>query len=226
MPLDVYLRNGRTFLAAKLFLPARANGVGVVFSHGWGGAHLFDDLHAYLADSGVTVASMEQRGYGQSSGKAVLAKWPEDMAAVGEWLRAQNLRAWAMGLSTGGTMALVTAGKFAWFAGGLALSPFATLKLIRRDYPPCKKVLAERFGSFRPVDYATADALTWTATIPPRPAVVVHARGDEVVPFAHAELIRDTGGATLWEFAGGDHRLQTIDRPALFGRIKEAITAA
>lgn len=151
MPLDMYLRNGRTFLAAKLFLPARANGVGVVFSHGWGGAHLFDDLHAYLADSGVTVVSMEQRGYGQSSGKAVLAKWPE---------------------------------------------------------------------------YATADALTWTAKVPPRPAVVVHARGDEVVPFAHAELIRDKGGATLWEFAGGDHRLQTIDRPALFGRIKEAITAA
>ena len=54
----------------------------------------------------------------------------------------------------------------------------------------------------------------------------MHARGDEVVPFAHAELIRDKGGATLWEFAGGDHRLQTIDRPALFGRIKQAITAA
>ena len=60
MPLDVYLRNGRTFLAAKLFLPARANGVGVVFSHGWGGAHLFDDLHAYLADSGVTVVSIDR----------------------------------------------------------------------------------------------------------------------------------------------------------------------
>ena len=59
MPLDVYLRNGRTFLAAKLFLPARASGVGVVFSHGWGGAHLFDDLHAYLADSGVTVVSID-----------------------------------------------------------------------------------------------------------------------------------------------------------------------
>ncbi|MBI2457759.1 MAG: hypothetical protein HYV46_16660 [candidate division NC10 bacterium] len=52
MTLDVHVRNGRTFLATKLFLPGRANGLGVVFSHGWGGAHLFDDLHAFLADTG------------------------------------------------------------------------------------------------------------------------------------------------------------------------------
>jgi len=224
--LDVYLRNGRTFLAVKLFLPARSNGVGVVFSHGWGGTHLFDDLHESLAASGVIVASMEQRGYGRSTGKAVLAKWPEDMAAVGEWLRAQHLRVWALGLSTGGTMALVTAGKYEWIAGAIALSPFATLKLIRRDYPPGKKVLAEHFGTFRPADYQTADALTWTAKIAPRRALVVHARGDEIVPFAHAEMIRDKGGATLWEIPGGDHRLQTMDRPGLFDRIKRALTKA
>lgn len=54
----------------------------------------------------------------------------------------------------------------------------------------------------------------------------MHARGDEVVPFAHAEVIRDKSGTTLWEFPGGDHRLQTIDRPPLFERIKEVITVA
>ena len=220
---DVYLRNGRIFLAVKLFLPERANGVGVVFSHGWGGAHLFDDLHAFLAESGVTVASVEQRGYGQSTGKAVLARWPEDMAIVGEWLRVRDLRIWAMGLSTGGTMALVTAGKYAWIAGAIALSPFATLKLIRRDYPPGKKILADRFGTFRPVDFETADALTWTTRIAPRPALVVHARNDEIVPFSHAEMIRDEGGARLWEIPEGDHRLQTVDRAALFERIKRTL---
>ncbi len=222
--LEVYLRSGRVFLAVRLFLPTRPNGVGVVFSHGWGGAHVFDDLHEFLAGSGVTVASMEQRGYGRSPGKAVLAKWPEDMAAVGEWLRARNLRVWAMGLSTGGTMALVAAGKFPGIVGAIALSPFATLRLIRRDYPPGKKVLADRFGPFRPLDYETADALHWTAKIAPRTAVVAHARGDEIVPFTHAEMIRDRGGAVLWELSGGDHRLQTIDRPALFERIKRALT--
>jgi pimeloyl-ACP methyl ester carboxylesterase len=222
--LDVYLRNGRTFLAVKLFLPERGNGLGVVFSHGWGGAHLFDDLHAFLAKSGVTVASMEQRGYGQSTGKAVLAKWPEDMAAVAEWLRARDLRVWAMGLSTGGTMALVAAGKYPWIRGAIALSPFATLKLIHHDYPPGKKILADRFGPFRPADFETADALAWTGKIAPRPALVVHARNDEIVPFAHAEMIRDKGGATLWEIPGGDHRLQTIDRPALFERVRQSLS--
>ncbi len=223
--VDVYLQSGRAFLAVKLFLPARRNGVGVVYSHGWGGAHLFDDLHGFLADSGVTVASIEQRGYGQSMGKAVLAKWPVDMAVVGAWLQAQDLRVWAMGLSTGGTMALVAAGKRDWIAGAIALSPFATLKLIRRDYPPCRKILADRFGTFRPVDFKTADALAWTGKIAPRPALVIHARGDEIVPFAHAEMIRDQGGATLWEIPGGDHRLQSIDRPALFERIRQTLSA-
>jgi pimeloyl-ACP methyl ester carboxylesterase len=221
--LDIYLRNGRIFLAVKLFLPERANGVGVVYSHGWSGAHLFDDLHAFLAKSGVTVASVEQRGYGESTGKAVLAKWPEDMAAVGEWLRVRDLRLWTMGLSTGGTMALVTAAKYDWIAGAIALSPFANLKLIRHDYPPCRKILADRFGTFRPVDFETADALAWTAKIAPRPALVVHARNDEIVPLSHAEMLRDKAGATLWDVPGGDHRLQTVDRLGLFTRIKQTL---
>ena len=221
--LDIYLRNGRIFLAVKLFLPEHANGVGVVFSHGWGGAHLFDDLHAFLARSGVTVASLEQRGYGQSTGKAVLGKWPEDMAAVGEWLRVRTRRIWTMGLATGGTMALVTAGKYDWIAGAIALSPFATLKLIRHDYPPGKEILADRFGTFRSEDFKTADGLSWTAKIAPRPALVVHARNDEIVPFSHAEMLRDKSGATLWDIPDGDHRLQTIDRLGLFKRIKQTL---
>ena len=220
------MRSGRGFLAAKLFVPAHPSGPGVVFSHGWGGAHVFDDLHQYLSDRGILVASIEQRGYGRSPGKPALAKWPEDMAAVGEWLRGRASRVFAMGLSTGGTMALVAAGTCEWFAGAIALSPFASLAYIRRDYPPCKKILAARFGTFRPSDYAAANALTWTPRIAPRPAIVAHSRGDEVVPFAHAEMIRDQGGAALWEFADGDHRLQSIDRPSLFKRIRHALLKA
>lgn len=224
--LEVYLRNGRSFLAANLFVPPHPAGPGVVFSHGWGGAHLFDDLHLYLANAGVFVASMEQRGYGRSPGTPALARWPEDMAGVGEWLRTRTSRVFAVGLSTGGTMALVAAAKFDWFAGAIALSPFASLAQIRRDYPPCKKVLAARFGPLRPPDYAAANALTWTPRIAPRPAIVAHARRDEVVPFTHAEMIRDHGGAELWEIAGGDHRLQSIDRPSLFKRIRHTLLKA
>ena len=224
--LDVYLRNGRSFLATSLFVPMHPAGPAVVFSHGWGGANLFDDLHHYLSDAGIFVASMEQRGYGHSPGKAALAKWPEDMAAVGDWLRARTARVFAMGLSTGGTMALVAAGKYDWFAGAIALSPFASLTHIRRDYPACKKILAARFGSFAAADHAAANALAWTPRIAPRLAVVVHARRDEVVPFSHSEMIRDQGGAALWEIADGDHRLQSIDRVSLFKRIRHTLLKA
>jgi pimeloyl-ACP methyl ester carboxylesterase len=224
--LDVYLRNGRSFLATTLFVPAHPAGPGVVFSHGWGGGHFFDDLHQYLCDAGIFVACMEQRGYGHSPGTPSLAKWPEDMAAVGDWLRGRTNRVFAMGLSTGGTMSLVAAGKFEWFAGAIALSPFASLAHIRRDYPPCKKILAARFGPLRPPDYAAANALVWTPRIAPRPAIVAHARRDEVVPFTHAEMIRDQGGATLWEIADGDHRLESVDRSSLFKRIRLALLKA
>ena len=224
--LDVYLCNGRSFLATSLFVPSHPAGPGVVFSHGWGGAHLFEDLHKYLSDAGIFVASMEQRGYGRSPGKAVLAKWPEDMAAVGNWLRGRTSRVFAMGLSTGGTMALVAAGKYDWFAGAIALSPFASLAQIRRDYPACKKILTARFGSFGALDHAAANALAWTPKIAPRPAIVAHARRDEVVPFTHAEMIRDQGGAALWEIPDGDHRLQSIDRVSLFKRIRHTLLKA
>lgn len=46
-----------------------------------------------------------------------------------------------------------------------------------------------------------------------------HASGICVV-FSH-----DRGGATLWNVAGGDRRLQTIGRPALFERIRQVISA-
>lgn len=39
---DVFLRDNRTLFAVTLFLPACATGIGVVFSHGWGGGTSWD----------------------------------------------------------------------------------------------------------------------------------------------------------------------------------------
>lgn len=68
-----------------------------------------------------------------------------------------------MGLSTGGTMPLVTAAKRPDIVGAVALSPFASLKRILEDYPPCREILEARFGTLRPKDYRTADALKWAS---------------------------------------------------------------
>jgi hypothetical protein len=72
MSWDIYLKNGRGFLHTTLWVPKEANGIGVVFSHGWGGAHVFGDLHQRLAGWGFTVASLEQRGYWEATGKGRL----------------------------------------------------------------------------------------------------------------------------------------------------------
>lgn len=226
MRLPIYVRNGRTFLMVHLFLPDRSKGVGIVFSHGWKCAHVMDDMHEYLAEAGVTVASLEQRGFGQSTGKARLAKWPEDMAAVGEWLRGLRLRVWSAGLSTGGTLALAAAAKHEWFAGAIALSPFASLDRIMKDYPACQEILTEYFGVLDVKDYAVGDALRWTPLIAPRRAILIHSRGDQVVPFAHAEMIARKTGATLWDIKGGNHRLENINRRKLFERIRAIVFTA
>ena len=224
--LPVHLRNGKVFLACRLFVPKRPNGLGVAYSHGWGGSHIFDDLHARLAEWGFTVASIEQRGYGASTGKAQLSAWPDDLGATASWLQARGLRTWVMGLSTGGTMALVTAAQRPDVLGAVAISPFATLKRIQEDYPPCRQILAERFGRFAAADFATADALHWAPRIAPRRAVVIHCAADDIVPFAHARAIRAAAPRTveLWPIAKGDHRLETIKRAPLFARIRSALT--
>ncbi len=120
-------------------------------------------------------------------------------------------------------MALVTAAKRKEIVGAVALSPFANLARILEDYPPCREILEARFGKLQPLDYRTTDTLRWAQKIRPRPAVVAHATADEIVPFAHAETIRDQapGVIDLWRIEGGDHRLQTTDRAPLFERIGE-----
>lgn len=225
MMLPVHLRSGKVFLSCRLFVPQRPNGIGVAYSHGWGGAHVFDDLHARLAEWGFTVASIEQRGYGASSGKAQLSAWPEDLGSAVSWLQARGLKVWVMGLSTGGTMALVTAAQRPDLLGAVAISPFAALRKIQDDYPPCREILRERFGRFAPLDFATADALRWTPRIAPRRAVVIHCAGDEIVPFAHARAIHAAASRTveLWGIPKGDHRLETIKRAPLFARIRSVL---
>jgi len=56
------------------------------------------------------------------------------------------------------------------------------------------------------------------------PAIIVHTWGDEIVPFAHAEMIQDQGEATPCGFAGGTHWLETIHWPALFDRVRQVIS--
>ena len=226
MMLAVHIRHAEIFLSCRLFLPKRSNGIGVAYSHGWGGAHVFDDLHSALAGWGFTVASIEQRGYGASTGKARLSAWPEDLGAAATWLQQRGLQVWAAGLSTGGTMALVTAARRPDLLGAIAISPFATLERIREDYPGCREILRKRFGRFGPADFATADALRWAPRIAPRRAVVLHCTADQTVPFAHAEAIRDAGRRKieLWRIEGGDHRLETINRAPLFTRIRRVLT--
>src|SRR5580765_6308556 len=103
-----------------MWTPAKSRNEGIVFCHGWGGGTPYDDLLSMLADRGYTVLRFEQRGYGSSSGLADLSLWPVDMAACAAAMTGIVNKVWAMGQSTGGTMALVAATQYNSFAGAVA----------------------------------------------------------------------------------------------------------
>lgn len=52
-----HLEHDGVFLECRILVPARANGIGVARSHGWGSVHVFGDLHARSAGRGFTVAN-------------------------------------------------------------------------------------------------------------------------------------------------------------------------
>ena len=81
MAISFYVRSGDDFLCCRLWIPEKNRGEGLVFCHGWGGGTPYDDLLEILADAGYYALRLEQRGYGQSTGKADLTLWPVDMAA-------------------------------------------------------------------------------------------------------------------------------------------------
>ena len=104
------------------------------------------NLLALLAGRGYTVLRFEQRGYGASTGKADLSMWPVDMAACAAALTQIVNKVWAMGQSTGGTMALVAATQYNCFAGAVSIAPFCSLTRILEDNANARAILEARFG--------------------------------------------------------------------------------
>ncbi|MBI3090104.1 MAG: alpha/beta fold hydrolase [Candidatus Tectomicrobia bacterium] len=215
---DLHLEHEGCFLFCKFFVPRAADGLGVVFSHGWGGSHKFRDLQEYLAERGAHVLSLEHRGYGRSTGAPKLAAWPRDMSFLAGWLRERGLRVWMMGLSTGGTMTVTATARDPLIAGGIALASFASLEDVYRDRPDSRGILRDRFGELDDADTAAANAKVNVTAIAPRPIYLVHCKGDAAIPYQHARRIaaNAAGPCETPLLEGGTHFFEGIDRQALF----------
>jgi pimeloyl-ACP methyl ester carboxylesterase len=226
MTIAYGVESGDTRLDCLVWTPERGDSCreGVVFCHGWGGGAHYDDLLDLLAKEGYVALRLSQRGYGDSTGRADLSRWAEDMAACAAWMRSAMRadRVWAAGQSTGGTMSLVAAATYEVFAGAIAIAAFTDLTQILVDNRNARKILEDRFGPLEDKHFRAADALSSVAGLN-KPVLIVHGTADETVPFAHSERLyaRTQSSAAHRPVQGGNHHLTNVDRAAVIGAIVE-----
>ena len=188
MSISFYVKSDSDFLNSVMWTPEKSRGEGIVFCHGWGGGTPYDDLLKMLADRGYTVLRFEQRGYGNSTGRGDLSLWPVDMAACAAALKGIVKKVWAMGQSTGGTMALVAATTTDCFAGAIAIAPFCSLPRILEDNKNARAVLEARFGPLQEKHFRAANALEIVKGLK-KPVLIVQGTADESVPYEHGKLL-------------------------------------
>lgn len=220
MAISFYVRSGDDFLSCRLWIPEKNRGEGLVFCHGWGGGTPYDDLLEILSGKGYYALRLEQRGYGQSTGKADLSLWPVDMAACAATLLGTVGKVWAAGQSTGGTMALVAAATQDCFAGALSIAPFCSLLRILEDNSNARSVLEGRFGPLQDKHFCAANALEIVEGLK-KPVLIVQGTADESVPFEHGKLLvqKLQSVAQHRPVPGGNHHLTNVDRAPVIADI-------
>lgn len=197
----------------------------LLFFHGNAGniAHRLSSIEIFR-DLGLEVVIFDYRGYGRSEGRPSEAGLHRDAEAAVQWIleehrvRPENLV--LFGRSLGGPLAAHAAGRTS--PGGLILeSTFTSAPDLAGDlYPiyPVRLLTRLRFD--------TLDALAAVEA----PTLVVHSPDDEIVPFHHAERLRERSGGRLLQLSG-DHNsgfLQSIDtyRSGLDRFLDEALQPA
>jgi len=220
MPISFYIKSSDALLHCSMWTPAKSRNEGIVFCHGWGGGTPYDDLLSMLADRGYTVLRFEQRGYGSSSGLADLSLWPVDMAACAAAMTGIVNKVWAMGQSTGGTMALVAATQYNSFAGAVAIAPFCSLTRILEDNANARAILEARFGPLQEKHFRAADALEIVEKLK-KPVLIVQGTADASVPHAHGKLLHQKlqSVAQHRSVEGGNHHLNNVDRMPILADI-------
>jgi dipeptidyl aminopeptidase/acylaminoacyl peptidase len=220
MPISFYIKSSDALLNCTLWTPDKSRAEGIVFCHGWGGGTPYDDLLKMLAERGYTVLRFEQRGYGGSSGQADLSLWPVDMAACAAALTGIVKKVWAMGQSTGGTMALVAAVNYNCFAGAVSIAPFCSLPRILEDNQNARAILEARFGPLQEKHFRAANALEIVENLK-KPALIVQGTADESVPYEHGKLLYQKLQTVAQHrtVQGGNHHLNNVDRAPVLADI-------
>ncbi len=195
-------------LSYALFLPDGEPVAGVVVLHGAGSAkESHFDFGRTARDRGVAALAYDARGHGRSTGDVGRGAI-EDALTMCDVLREHTDRIALRGSSMGGFCAILAAAASGGAVGAVvAICPASEDMLLRG--------LRNRSYEFR-VDHGDAEAWLQSvsvrdaaASLAPRTALLLmHARGDEQVPWTHSQEIYDAAGdpKRLLVLPGGHHR--------------------
>jgi alpha-beta hydrolase superfamily lysophospholipase len=196
-------------LAYALFLPEDEPRAGVVILHGAGSAkESHFDFARVARERGVAALAYDARGHGRSDG-AMGPGAIDDALAMCDLLRRHAPRIGLRGSSLGGFCAILAAAASQGTVGAVAAICPASESMLLRG------MRSGRIDGFR----ADAAALEpWleqvrvrdaAAALAPRTALLLmHARGDEQVPYTHSEELYAAAGEPkrLLLVPGGHHR--------------------
>jgi pimeloyl-ACP methyl ester carboxylesterase len=208
----------------------------VIVCHGFGSCK---ENHATFAEQaaaqGFVTLTFDFRGHGASEG-CLDSRTVNDIGAALAYLRADAAvdpaRIAVRGSSMGGYFALHAAARWPELAAVVAIcpatetflsellrdlqDPTTPLGQARRENPGVPRVMICDLGCW--LDRAEVAAAA--AQISPRPLLIIHCTGDEVIPASVSSALYAAAGEpkTLWLLDGGDHRFAQHD-PATTARL-------
>jgi fermentation-respiration switch protein FrsA (DUF1100 family) len=226
-------------LAANLYLPEAGEGWadGIIVCHGFGSCkESYVDFGERASGMGFAVLAMDLRGHGESQGE-MDGNLFNDVAAALLYLQSRpevnptsiSIR----GASMGGWLAIHTAAHLIDITSVVAYCPVSEtlLAILIEEVSMVQRGHASSVvpGDLPRVDVSSMARLLYrldiarvARRISPRPLLLVHSEGDEVVPSYVSQRIYDSVSEpkSLWLLSGGNHHFAQHD-PDLDRRVLE-----
>lgn len=215
--------------------PGGPSGPAVIIVHGKDGCRTcgFDGTMLSLAGElqrrGLSVLLIDLRGHGQSGdGRFTFGlRERRDIHGAVDWLLARGFAPGRIGLlgeSMGAASSIGAAADEPAIGALVADSSYAELlPVLEQEFPKVsglppallpgamlmgRLIVGEDLAASRPVDEI--------GRLAPRPVLVVHAAGDDVIARAHAERLAAAAGVEPWVIAGDSHTDTYTAEPAAY----------